>query len=82
MNAPMAECRIHVKGRSRKLHLNYRTTGEIRKFAMAVVEGGEVDDLDGGKGELRRYKSITHGPCPFRVPFALPPGLPSFSSLL
>ena len=67
--ASMAECGIHVKGRSRKLYLNYRTTEEIRKFAVAVLEGCEVDDLDEGKDELRRYKSISHGPSPGRQQF-------------
>jgi superfamily I DNA/RNA helicase len=65
----MAACGINVKGRSRKLYLNYRTTEEIRKFAVAVLEGCEVDDLDEGTDELKRYKSISHGPSPILKPF-------------
>jgi superfamily I DNA/RNA helicase len=68
--ASMAACGINVKGRSRKLYLNYRTTEEIRKFAVAVLEGCEVDDLDEGMDELTRYKSISHGPSPNRQQFA------------
>ena len=68
--ASMAACGINVKGRSRKLYLNYRTTEEIRKFAVAILEGCEVDDLDEGKDELTRYKSISHGPSPNRKQFA------------
>jgi hypothetical protein len=67
--ASMAACGINVKGRSRKLYLNYRTTEEIRKFAVAVLEGCEVDDLDEGTDELTRYKSISHGPSPNRQRF-------------
>lgn len=62
--AAMSKCGIDIRGRSRKLYLNYRTTDEIRRAAVALLEGCEVDDLDDGRDETRRYKSLTHGPMP------------------
>lgn len=65
--ASMGSCGIDIRGRSRKLYLNYRTTEEIRREAVALLEGVEVDDLDGGSDEIVRYKSLMHGPAPRRV---------------
>lgn len=62
--AGMSKCGIDIRGRSRKLYLNYRTTDEIRRQAVALLEGCEVDDLDDGHDENRRYKSLSHGPAP------------------
>lgn len=62
--AAMSRCGIDIRGRARKLYLNYRTTDEIRKQAVAMLEGIEVDDLDDGNDEVRRYKSLSHGPAP------------------
>ena len=62
--AAMSKCGIDIRGRSRKLYLNYRTTDEIRRVAVAMLEGCEVDDLDEGHDETRRYKSLSHGPAP------------------
>jgi DNA helicase IV len=60
----MSKCGIDIRGRSKKLYLNYRTTDEIRRQAVALLEGCEVDDLDDGHDETRRYKSLSHGPAP------------------
>lgn len=62
--AAMSKCGIDIRGRSKKLYLNYRTTDEIRKQAIAVLEGCSIDDLDDGHDETRRYKSLSHGPVP------------------
>lgn len=62
--AAMSKCGIDIRGRARKLYLNYRTTDEIRRQAVALLEGCEVDDLDDGQDETRRYKSLSHGPAP------------------
>ncbi|CAI06269.1 similar to DNA helicase UvrD [Aromatoleum aromaticum EbN1] len=67
--AAMSACGINIRGRSRKLYLNYRTTEEIRLQAVAVLEGCEVDDLDDGSDEVKRYKSISHGPAPEHLQF-------------
>lgn len=62
--AAMSRCGIDIRGRSRKLYLNYRTTDEIRRQAVALLEGCEIDDLDDGQDESKRYKSLSHGPQP------------------
>lgn len=62
--AAMSRCGIDIRGRARKLYLNYRTTDEIRRQAVALLEGCEIDDLDDGHDETKRYKSLSHGPAP------------------
>lgn len=62
--AAMSRCGIDIRGRGRKLYLNYRTTEEIRRQAVALLEGCEIDDLDEGHDETRRYRSLSHGPVP------------------
>lgn len=68
--ASMSRCGINIRGRSRKLYLNYRTTDEIRKQAVALLEGCEIDDLDDGKDDNSRYKSLSHGPMPILEQFS------------
>ena len=65
--AAMSKCGIDIRGRSRKLYLNYRTTDEIRKQAVALLEGCEIDNLDDGHDETKRFKSLSHGPSPLMV---------------
>jgi hypothetical protein len=65
--AAMSKCGIDIRGRSKKLYLNYRTTDEIRRQAVALLEGCEVDDLDDGHDETKRYKSLSRGPAPVVV---------------
>ena len=65
--ATMSSCGIDIRGRAKKLYLNYRTTEEIRREAVSLLEGIEVDDLDGGSDEIARYKSLLHGPKPERI---------------
>ncbi|BBG66227.1 putative DNA helicase [Hydrogenimonas sp.] len=60
----LGQCGIKIVGRSRKLKLNYRTTDEIRKWAVHIFEGEEVDDLDNGIDRQNDYKSLYHGPEP------------------
>jgi hypothetical protein len=62
--AAMGRCGIEIRGRSKKLYLNYRTTEEIRRRAVALLEGVEADDLDEGPDDNRRYKSLSHGVLP------------------
>jgi len=62
--ATMNKCGVDIRGRSKKLYLNYRTTDEIRRQAVALLEGVEVDDLDDGQDETKRYRSVSHGPAP------------------
>jgi superfamily I DNA/RNA helicase/mRNA-degrading endonuclease RelE of RelBE toxin-antitoxin system len=67
----LSRCGINIRGRSRKLKINYRTTDEIRRWAVSLLEGRSIDDLDGGDDDNTRYKSLTHGQ---------PPVIQSFTS--
>jgi len=60
----LGRCGIDIRGRSRKLRLNYRTTDEIRKWAVALLEDRDIDDLDGGKDDNKGYRSLLHGDFP------------------
>lgn len=62
--AALSRCGVDIRGRARKLYINYRTTDEIRKAALAYLEGCEIDDLDDGTDESKRYKSLSRGPAP------------------
>jgi superfamily I DNA/RNA helicase len=55
---------INVRGRSRTLRINYRTTDEIRKWAVGALAGKAVDDLDGEQVDERGYRSLFHGEVP------------------
>ncbi|MEU5821190.1 UvrD-helicase domain-containing protein [Streptomyces sp. NPDC047803] len=52
---------VHIRGRSSRLTLSYRTTREILRGAMQVLEGAAYDDLDGGADTLAGYRSVLHG---------------------
>lgn len=60
----LRNCGINIQGRSSKLRVNYRTTEQIRAWAMAVLHGVEFDDLDGERDDDRGYKSLLSGPTP------------------
>lgn len=55
---------IEIRGRSRRLRLNYRTTEQIRARAISVLEGVEIDDMDEGVDDFTGYKSLRGGPAP------------------
>lgn len=60
----LGRCGINIRGRSRRLRVNYRTSEEIRKWAVAILEGVDIDDLDDGQDDERGYHSLFHGPPP------------------
>lgn len=60
---------IRVQGRSRKLHINYRTTEETRKYADQVLRG-DYDNLDGETELLDHCRSLTRGNIPRIQTFA------------
>lgn len=62
--ATLSRCGIDIRGRSKKLRLNYRTTDEIRAWATAILTGVTADDLDGGLDSTRDYRSLMHGEFP------------------
>lgn len=60
----LGQCGVNIKGRGKKLKVNYRTTEETRRFAVALLEGRNIDDLDGGQDQQKGYMSLTHGDPP------------------
>ena len=60
----LSHCGINIRGRSRRLRINYRTTEEIRQWAVGVLAGQPIDDLDGGQDSHEGYKSLLHGLAP------------------
>lgn len=56
---------IHIRGkRSRKLKINYRTTEEIRRFALVPVLPIELQDFDGEAADKKTYISLRSGKRP------------------
>jgi superfamily I DNA/RNA helicase len=52
---------VHIRGRSAKLTLSYRTTQEILKSALRVLGEERYDDLDGDDETLAGYRSVLYG---------------------
>ncbi len=61
---PLSRAGIDIRGRSRRLKINYRTSEQIRKFARGILEGLEIDDLDGGVTSTAGDHSVFNGPEP------------------
>lgn len=61
---PMSRAGIDIRGRSRRLKINYRTSEQIRKFAQGILKGVEIDDLDGGLATTVGDHSVFKGPDP------------------
>ena len=60
----LASLLISVRGRSRRLSLNYRTTAEILTWAVPLLGTEPVTGLDGEVDSLLGYRSPMHGPRP------------------
>ena len=60
----LSRCGVDVRGRSRKLRLNYRTTEQTRRWAARLLAGRAIDDLDGGVDDDKGITSLTAGPEP------------------
>ncbi|MBU6361943.1 MAG: UvrD-helicase domain-containing protein [Chloroflexi bacterium] len=60
---------VDVRGRSRTLHINYRTSHQIRSQADQLL-GPEVSDIDGLIEERRGTVSVFNGPDPLVQSFA------------
>ena len=56
--------RMNIRGRARKLRLNYRTTEETRRWASGLLDRCSIDDLDGGADSNRGVRSVARGPEP------------------
>lgn len=55
---------INIVGRSRRLTLNYRTTAQNLHLAVAILDGGEYEDLEAGAESTHGYRSARSGPAP------------------
>ena len=66
----LGRCGIDIRGRSRRLRINYRTSEPVLQTAAAIMDGEAVDDLNGGLDSLRAYRSLYGGPEPYYLPFA------------
>ncbi|WP_404359807.1 3'-5' exonuclease [Methylotuvimicrobium sp. KM1] len=62
--AVLGKCGINIRGRGKKLRINYRTTEEIRRFATRILEGIPIDDMDDSLDSLMDYRSLMHGDYP------------------
>jgi superfamily I DNA/RNA helicase len=60
----LASLQISVRGRSRRLSLNYRTTQEILAWAVPLLGPDPVTGLDGEVDSLLGYRSPTRGQRP------------------
>ena len=60
----LASLAISVRGRSRRLSLNYRTTQEILAWAVPLLGTEPVTGLDGDVDSLLGYRSPMRGPRP------------------
>ena len=59
---------VDVRGRSKTLHINYRTSHQIRKQADRLL-GPEVSDADGNTENRRGTVSVFNGPAPMIAEF-------------
>jgi superfamily I DNA/RNA helicase len=66
----LGRCGINIRGRSRKLRINYRTTDETCRWATALLTGVPVANLDDGADDQRGYRSLMHGDDPQHRHFA------------
>lgn len=57
----LGQCGVNILGRGRKLRLNYRTTEQTRRWAVGLLKGVDVDDLNGGMDDQKGYKSLLSG---------------------
>lgn len=67
---PLSRAGIEVRGRSRRLRINYRTTEQIRLWAHGTLTGIEIDDLNGDSATIVGDRSVIRGPAPTVVPCA------------
>lgn len=68
----LASLGIETRGRSRRLKINYRTSRQILGWALSILTGEPVDDLDGGLEDQAGYRSALNGPSPTVERFTTP----------
>jgi len=60
----LSRCGIDIRGRGKKLRINYRTTEELKNWGMGLLRGLAFDDLDAGVDDNQGVRSLTHGEPP------------------
>lgn len=55
---------INIRGRSRRLTLNYRTTEQNLRYALSILEGAEYFDAEDSEEGVEGYRSSRLGPDP------------------
>lgn len=55
---------VNIRGRSRRLRLNYRTTAENLAYAISLLQGNPITDLEGEAERIDDYRSVRTGPLP------------------
>ena len=60
----LSRCGIDIRGRGRKLRINYRTTEELKNWATGLLKGLSFDDLDAGTDDAQGVRSLLHGEPP------------------
>jgi hypothetical protein len=63
-NVVLSRCGVDIRGRGKKLRINYRTTEEIKTWSHRLLEGQSFDDLDAGVDDDKAVRSIVHGDAP------------------
>ncbi len=63
---------IDTRGRSRRLKINYRTSQQILGWALGILTGEQIDDLDGNIERQVGYRSAFSGPRPVVRIFSTP----------
>ena len=66
----LSRCGINIRGRGRRLRLNYRTPDEVRSWAVRLLKNCSFDDLDGATDTVRGYRSLLFGEVPEVLHFA------------
>ncbi|MCY4001552.1 MAG: AAA family ATPase [Bacteroidetes bacterium] len=60
----LSRCGINIRGRGRRLRINYRTPECVRNWAIGVLKGVPYDDLDGHADTIHGYTSLIQGETP------------------
>lgn len=58
---------INIRGRSRRLTLNYRTTAQNLQYAVGVLSGAEWVDMESDTATVAGYRSARSGPPPVEL---------------
>ena len=65
-----SKCKINIRGkRSKRLKVNYRTTEEIKRLAIATIKEIPFDNFDGEEESKNGYISLLHGEKPAYLVF-------------